>query len=149
MPQTVRFVSDGEEMLLSEGETARIRAGRLPAERAAGLPNTKPIVIQYQGFQDVRDRREYRFDARRGEQARRYTVWIELAAFSGRHALLQDGPDICYQKLARDVAGVEFQGPDGIQVTESDLAAYRETHAVPSRKRATSSPYPPPKPAPR
>ena len=147
MPETIRFVSDGEEMLLAEGETARIRAGPMPAESAVGS-NPKPIAIQYQGFQDVRDRREYRFDARRGEQARRYTVWIELAAFSGRQALLQDGPDICYQKLARDMAGVEFQGPDGIQVTDSDLAAYRETHAVPSRKRATSSPYSPPKPTP-
>jgi hypothetical protein len=149
MPETIRFVSDGEEMLLSEGETARIRAGPAPAERAAGSSNPKPIAIQYQGFQDVRDRREYRFDARRGEQARRYTVWIELAAFSSRQARLQDGPDICYQKLARDVAGVEFQGPDGIQVTDSDLAAYRETHAVPARKSAASSAYPPPKPAPR
>ena len=94
----------------------------------------RPITIQYLGFQDVGDRREYRFDARRGEHARRYSVSIELVAFSTRQVLLQDGPDICYQKLARDAAASQLHGPGGLDVTESDLAAYRAAHAAPGRK---------------
>ena len=133
-------MGDGEELLLSEGEAFRIRPEPVPAvsavrEAASGAP--RPIAIQYVGFQDVGDRREYRFDVRRGEMARRYTVWIELAAFSRRQALLQDGPDICYQKLVRDVASSQMQGPDAMGATENDLAAYRETHTPPGRKSFT------------
>ena len=75
-------------------------------------------------------------DAQRGFQTGRYryTLWIEQSAFSSRNALLQDGPEICYQKLLRELSDGELQGSEGMAVTESDLASYKETHARPVRK---------------
>jgi hypothetical protein len=135
MPGTVRFVSDGEELVLSAGEAFRVRPS--PAARKAVTERmgeaAKRVAIQYLGFQDVRNRREYTLCAQRGEQEGRYTLSIELAAFANRQALLQDGPDICYQKLLRELADSNVRGACAIAVTPSDLTAYRESHAVPKR----------------
>jgi hypothetical protein len=103
----------------------------------------KGLAVKYVGFRDVDGRREYELHAQRGDETRRYTLWIELAAFSRVHVLLQDGPDICYQKLVRELAGAEPHRGDGIAVTENDLAAYRETHAPPARRGGFSTPKPP------
>lgn len=105
-------------------------------KESTGLKGT---VIQYLGFGNVDGRREYVLDVQRGDETRRYTVWIELAAFSRGQALLQDGPDICYQKLLRELAGPEHQGSEGIEVTADDLAAYRESHAPPARRTGFSA----------
>jgi len=99
----------------------------------------KGTVIQYQGFGNVNGRREYVLDVQRGEETRRYTVWIELAAFSRGQALLQDGPDICYQKLVRELTTPERRSSDGIEVTADDLAAYRASHAPPARRTGFSA----------
>lgn len=146
MYETVRLVSDGEEVVLSKGEAFRIvtraAARHLAIDRRSDSAAPKRFAIQYRGFHDVQDRREYALDARRGEETRSYTVWIELAAFSKRHALLQDGPDICYQKLVHELASSELRGCDGIAVTEADLSVYREAHVRPTRRRGVPSPEP-------
>jgi len=140
MVETVRLVSDGEELVLSEGEVFRMHpnpdARDATAERRREAALAKRIAVQYLGFHDVQGRREYALNAQYGgDQIRRYTVWIELAAFSRRQALLQDGPDICYQKLVRELAVCESQGADDkIEVTAGDLLAYRESHAPPARR---------------
>jgi hypothetical protein len=133
MSQAVRHISDGEEVVLWRGETFVIHptpARELIPGRMGEPATAKPLVlaVQYLGFQNLGGRREYLLQARRGNEARRYTVSIELVAFSRRQALLQDGPDICYQKLLRELAGSELEGSEAIQVTDADLAAYHETH---------------------
>jgi hypothetical protein len=141
MPETVRLVSDGEELVLSEGEVFRIRphpaSDRAVTERTGDAAGSKPAAIEYLGFKDVQSRREYALRARRGDQEGRYTVSIELAAFAKRQALLQDGPDICYQKLLHEVADSELRATCDIVVNEDDLSAYRERHAVPKRGRSS------------
>jgi hypothetical protein len=142
MPETVRIVSDGEELVLSHDEAyliasnpdARDRA----TERRGETTGPKPVVIRYMGFHDVQGRREYELHAQRGDQTSRYILWIEWTAFSKRLALLQDGPDICYQKLRRQLEGAELRGSDGIAVTDGDLADYREAHTPPVRRRSPS-----------
>ena len=149
---SIRLVSDGEEMLLWQGEAFRIRA-KAEVAAAAAEPKAKPapstrIAIQYRGFQDVAGRRQYALHAQWGDRTGQYTVWIDLAAFARREALLQDGPDICYQKLLRELGGSVPPGSDSIEVTEGDLAAYRKTHAAPVRKSFSASLDPQPaKPA--
>lgn len=141
MRETVRIVSDGEELVLSEGEAFRFapNAGaQYVAEPRAGSAAPKPLTVRYLGFHDVPGRREYVLDAKRGDQTGRYTVSIELSAFSSRHALLQDGPEICYQKLLRELPDAELQGSDGMSVTESDLTNYRAAHTRPVRKGFSS-----------
>lgn len=145
MPETVRFAADGEELVLSQAEDFRAQAphhARQPTalqggDQSAAAPR---IGIEYKGFHDADGRREYLLDARRGDLARRYTVWIDLQAFSRREARLQDGPDISYQKLVRELAGTQMDGVDRIAVTEGDLAAYRDRHAPPVRRRASPMP---------
>jgi hypothetical protein len=107
------------------------------AERASAKPTAIPI--QYLGFQNVGARRDYLLQVGRGEQAMRHVVSIELAAFSLRLALLQDGPDICYQVLLRALAASEKPVAEAIAVTEADLAAYRAAHSVPGRRRSFSA----------
>ena len=97
-------------------------------------PPAAALLVQYLGFQDAPDRREYEIRVRRGDQSRQYTLWIAQASFAQRHALFQDGPDICYQKLLRALAEPEPPAADCIAVTEGDLAAYRETHSRTPRR---------------
>lgn len=145
MRETVRIVSDGEELVLSEGEAFRF-APNAGAQYVAIESRTKsapkPVTVRYLGFHDVPGRREYVLDAQRGNQTGRYTLWIEQSAFSSRHALLQDGPEICYQKLLRELSDAELQGSDGMAVTENDLASYREAHTRPVRRGFSSESTP-------
>jgi hypothetical protein len=99
----------------------------------------KPITIRYLGFKDVDGRREYSLQAQRGMETSRYTVSIEMAAFSKKQALLQDGPDICYQKL-RELSALELHPGGEVEVTEEELAAYRETHSRTPRRTFSSPP---------
>ncbi|MET0556179.1 MAG: hypothetical protein ABW221_24275 [Vicinamibacteria bacterium] len=109
-----------------------------PADAKVAPP--KAITIRYLGFKDVDGRRQYALQAQRGAETSQYTVSIELAAFSKKQALLQDGPDICYQKL-RELSVVELHPSGEVEVTEAELAAYRETHSRAPR-RTFSSPAP-------
>jgi hypothetical protein len=151
VPETIRVVSDGEELVLSEGEAYRIHPRppvvEPPVARVGQTAAAKRIAVQYLGFKDVEGRREYQLNASGGDQPRRYTVSIELAAFSRRQALLQDGPDICYQKLLRELTDPQPDGPHEIEVTEGDLATYREAHAPPVRKGFSPSRTQAPPPA--
>ena len=78
--------------------------------------------------------------AQAGSKAREYTVWIAHTAFAMRQALLQDGPDICYQKLRRELAESELSGVARVGVTDSDLAHYREAHAPATRQSQSQRP---------
>jgi hypothetical protein len=102
------------------------------------------LTIEYLGFRNGQNRREYLLCARLGTEAREYTVWIANAAFSSGHALLQDGPDICYQKLHRNLVDVGLSDPLCVEVTPSELQEYRSAHAPPARR--TSAPPPPRRP---
>lgn len=109
----------------------------------------RPVTLEYLGFHNTVDRREYVLRARSGADAREYIVWIAYTAFAARLALLQDGPDICFQKLRRELAEADLTGVVYVGVTESDLASYRAAHAPPAR-RSLSPDFgsPPPKRAP-
>src|SRR5262245_4498581 len=134
MADSVRLVSDGEEMVLSHGEAFRV------VSRGASAGAKQPS-IRYLGFRDVEGRREYALQGRSGETDRNYVRWIELVAFAKREARMQDGPDICYQKLLRELAA-EPDSPESVAVTAADLAAYKEAHTpAPPRRR----PPPPPR----
>lgn len=116
-----------------------------PPDAVAAPP--KPIAIRYLGFQDVDGRRLYTLQAQRGLETCRYTMAIELEAFSKRHALLQDGPDICYQKL-RELSVAEMPPDGAVEVTANDLTAYRETHSRAPRRTFSSPAEPSATPAP-
>lgn len=100
--------------------------------RVAPLPG--PLVVQYVRFQDVAASREYVLVVQSGDTIREYTVSIPRASFAKRRALLQDGPDICYQKLVRELAGSDLVGTARLTVTDDDLERYRDSHLPPARR---------------
>lgn len=95
------------------------------------------LSIEYLGFRSEGDRREYRLCARLGTESCEYTVWIANSAFTAGRALFQDGPDICFQKLRRELADAELPGGRSFEVTESELLEYRAAHAPPQRRAFT------------
>jgi hypothetical protein len=95
----------------------------------------RELSLEYRGFRNVRDRREYLLFARLGTASCEYTVWIANSAFAAGQALFQDGPDICYQKLRRELVA-ELTDGLCIEVTASDLQEYRVAHLPPQRRNA-------------
>ncbi len=111
----------------------------LTAPAKARAPASIHVLLEYLGFRNTPGRREYFLRAQSGAEVREYTVWIPHTAFALRQALLQDGPDICYQKLRRELSASESGGATCIGVTESELLDYRDAHTTPPRR---SSPRP-------
>lgn len=63
---------------------------------------------------------------------------IPHAAFAARRARFQDGPDLCFAKLQRDLAADPALAPRAaLIVSDTDLALYRDaqTKRVPERRR--------------
>jgi hypothetical protein len=105
---------------------------RRPPSNPSDKAFAAQLLLQYLGFEDTPARREYVLLAQLGHETRQYRVWIDHAAFAKRNALRQDGPDICYQKLRRELAE-SLGDTDCIGVTEGDLASYREAHTPKGR----------------
>ncbi len=98
------------------------------------------VRVEYLDFQDVALHREFRFRLCRADGATEVRVRIATAAFSAGRVRLQDGPDVCYQKLILAVAAGETASPDGITIDDADLASHREAHTKVPRHRAGWTP---------
>jgi hypothetical protein len=112
-------------------------------------PVPGPLVrVEYLDFRDVGEHREFRLRVYGRDGSTEVRFVIAIAAFGAGGVPLQDGPDVCYQKLLRVVAAGEAVSPDVITIDDLDLAGYRQTHTrVPKHKSwASSSPAPLPLP---
>ena len=109
-------------------------------------PSTGRFVrVEYLDFQNVPDHRVYRLAVYGPDGPAEFRYRIAIAAFGARQVRLQDGPDVCYQKLLRAVAAGETASPDVVTIDDAELASYREAHThVPKHRSWTSSA--PPKP---
>ena len=107
-------------------------------------PTVKHLSLEYLGFRNAREGREYMLRARLGSASCNYTVWIANAAFAAHRGLLQDGPDICYQKLRRELADVELTDGQSVEVTDGELQEYRTAHLPPQRRTSFSAKPSPP-----
>ena len=92
--------------------------------------------MEYLGFQEVDGRREFRLRVFGREGSTEFRFGIAIAAFSAGRVSLQDGPDVCYQKLLRVVAAGETAIPDVITIDDAELASYREVHTSVPKRRA-------------
>lgn len=102
---------------------------------------TPTLRIQYVGFQNGPETRDYTLTAHTGSGVCRFTVSIALAAFGPGGLKIQDGPDLCYRKLASELESGEAVQGTGFTVGEADIASYREaTAAPPPVRRALSVP---------
>lgn len=111
-------------------------------------PVPSPFVrvrAEYVDFQDVAERREFKLRVYGRDGSTEVRFAIATAAFGAERVSLQDGPDVCYQKLLRVIAAGETAGPEVTTIDGAELASYRETH-TPVRKHRWSSPLSPPTP---
>src|SRR5262249_60476969 len=93
---------------------------------------------EYRGFRTTEIGREYVIHARLLDDQREYVVAIEHAAFAARHVSFQDGPDICFQRLRRELLGQALVPLPRLTITEVELAAYRSSHAPVATRRAAA-----------
>lgn len=100
------------------------------------------VRVEYVDFQDVAEHREFRLRVYRRDGSTEFRFGIAVAAFRAARVSLQDGPDVCYQKLLRGIAAGETASPEVITIDEVELTGYREAH-TPVRKHRSSAPYTP------
>jgi hypothetical protein len=118
---------------------------QLPPVSLPAVPG--PLVrVEYLDFRDVGEHREFRLRVYGRDGSTEVRFVIPIAAFGAGGLSLQDGPDVCYQKLLRVVAAGETASPDVITIDDVDLAGYRQahTHAPKHKSWASSSPVTPP-----
>ena len=101
-------------------------------------PMQRPAIrIEYLDYQAKADYRDYRLALHSHEGTVAVRVRIPLAAFAANRVLLQDGPDVCYQRLLRLLSADVAPSRDVIIVDGTELAAYREAHTPPPRHSVT------------
>jgi hypothetical protein len=102
-------------------------------------PVPKDLRLEYCGFRNTADQREYLLRGRLGAEERDYVVLIEHSAFADRRVALQDGPDICFQRLSRELTGgLVPLAP--MTISDTELAAYRAAHTVAPRRLSAEKP---------
>lgn len=101
------------------------------------------VRIEYLDFQSVAEHREFRLRAYGPDGSAEFRFRIAVAAFAAGRVRLQDGPDVCYQKVLRAVAAGETPSPDVISIDDLELASYRVAHTpVPKHRSFNPSPTP-------
>jgi len=108
------------------------------------------VRVEYLGFQNVAGHREFRLRVYGLDGSNEFRFRIAYAAFGAARVRIQDGPDVCYQKLLRALAAGETAGPDVITLDDIELTSYREAHTpVPKHRSWTPASPPTPSVAPR
>jgi hypothetical protein len=112
-----------------------------PHAAAPGLPRVAKVhvALEYIGFCTADDRREYQLQIRTAGVTHHYTVAIPHAAFGDGRARLQDGPDICYLRMQREMLTAGLEGPTELTISDDELIAYRTAHAPIPRGRAKTA----------
>lgn len=106
-------------------------------------PSGRIARVEYMGFEDLPGYREYRLAANGPDGRVEYRFRIAIAAFGTAQMRLQDGPDVCYQKLLREVGAGEALGSEVVTIDEVELASYRDTHTRLPKHRSLTSSFPP------
>jgi hypothetical protein len=96
------------------------------------------LRVEYLDFQNVAEHREFRLRAFGPDGSTEFRFRIAVAAFAAGRVRLQDGPDVCYQKLLRAVAAGETASPDLTSIDDLELARYREAHTPVPKHRSTN-----------
>ena len=112
------------------------RAGKPERAEAA---RTRPPAVQFVGFHTTDRGREYTLSASGAEEPRLFVLLIPSAEFESHSVRFQDGPDLCFRRLNRELAADPDLLPGGGMVLTSeelrDYRAGREQPAVERRRR--------------
>lgn len=86
---------------------------------------------------------EYGFQIEDKDKDPRLVVLMIESGFFKQHALMvQEAPDLCYQKLLADLRNETTEIPlsPRLSITASDIAHYRELHPIGKSSRLRSRP---------
>ena len=92
-------------------------------------------TVEYVGFRTSPKRREYLLRSHFGTEVHEYTVGIALTAFAAGRVRLQDGPEICYLRLLRELESPSPSSGADLTITDAELADYVTAHTTPARGR--------------
>jgi hypothetical protein len=91
------------------------------------------MEVRYQGFEQQKDRRAYRFDVRdKGGIPRQMVVTVDMALFKTHRVAFQEGPGLCARKLTADLETC-IEGDHSL--TTDDLRQYAEACATAAAKK--------------
>lgn len=97
------------------------------------------VNIQYRGFEQAETSRVYSFVVTEGvQEIRAFTVKILLTVFRSTGLKFQDGPEICCDRLKRELAG-EAEGAKAaahLTINAGDTQDYLDRHHPRKRKPA-------------
>ncbi len=110
----------------SPPDSTSIKADAVPIKKLAA---PRPLTIRYLGFECTSEGRNYRLCVDAGlEERRLYTVSVPNQAFETRQARFQDAPELCLQRLQRELqANADLPGGAAFLVTAADLDLYRDS----------------------
>jgi hypothetical protein len=98
--------------------------------------------IEYVGFESHDEGREYTLRVHHHGEAELTFVRVILQAdFVARRARYQDGPEICFQMLQKELADAEQHPPRRCTVEGVELAAYQAAHAPRPPRRKPHPPF--------
>jgi hypothetical protein len=101
--------------------------------------------VEYVGFTTKGAAREYTLRVRQAPtDPCDFTLLIPTEAFLSRRVRYQDGPEICFLKLQRELVACCDGLPDRqLRVTDADLEEYRAAHAPKPQQRRPRPPVAP------
>ena len=119
-------------------DTAPDKADTLPLKKPAAA---RPLTIRYLGFECTSEGRRYSLRVDKGTaEPRLFTLRIPNEAFETRRARFQDAPEVCLQRLQRELdANADLPGGVSLLVTTVDLDSYRDSQRRPSDRKARAA----------
>jgi len=125
----------------TESEEHAPRDEATPADARPTSRANRPPIPRYLGFEITSEGRVYALQVIREEEARTFRFLIRHAAFAARETRFQDAPDLCYQRLGRELsADPDLPSESRFEVTREELLDYRIAHepGSPGRPRRGS-----------
>jgi hypothetical protein len=95
--------------------------------------------VEYVGFKAREAAREYTLRVKQAGGSDDFTLSIPNEAFISRRVRYQDGPDICFLRLQRELAalGGALPASTHLAITDEEIEEYRVAHAPkPPTRRA-------------
>jgi hypothetical protein len=96
------------------------------------------LQLRYLGVIPQAGHREYGFRILdKKEQVRQVILTIDNNLFRKNQLMFQEAPDLCYQKLLKDLTEETTDAPirSRVEVSTSDIASYRDSHQT-TKKRS-------------
>ena len=98
------------------------------------------LQLRYLGMTSQSGHSEYGFQIEnKDESTRQVTMTIAHSCFRTKQLMVQEAPDLCYQKMLADLTNENVQPiHNRVRVTESDIAQYRASHPNTKLHRAAA-----------